>query len=195
MYDLEREKSLIHAAQAGDRRAFESLYEAFFPGLYGYVRSRMSTTVAAEDLMSDVVLKVVQKIEDFHWRYPGSFRAWIFQIARRELADYYRRNHMSNELLDENENLSDATLTPELQTLQREMREDLLGLVGNLSTRKREVVLLRYFGGLQNKEIAAVLDLDERTISAYLSRALSELQKELNQETKHLLLTREPRYD
>ena len=102
---------------------------------------------------------------------------------------------MSNELLDENENLSDATITPELQTLQRELREDLLGLVGNLSTRKREVVLLRYFGGLQNKEIAAVLDLDERTISAYLSRALSELQKELNQETKHLLLTREPRYD
>ena len=48
MYDLEREETLIHAAQAGDRRAFESLYEAFFPGLYGYVRSRMSTTVAAE---------------------------------------------------------------------------------------------------------------------------------------------------
>lgn len=195
MYDLEQEKTLIQAAQAGDRRAFESLYDAFFPGLYGYVRVRMSTTVAAEDLVSDVILRVVQKLNDFHWRYPGSFRAWIFQIARHKLADYHRRNHITNEPLDENENLSDASLTPELQALQWEKREGLLGLVGNLSPRKREIVLLRYFGGLQNKEIAAVLALDERTISAYLSRALSELQKEINQETKYLLLTTEPRYD
>ncbi|HSG46119.1 MAG TPA: sigma-70 region 4 domain-containing protein, partial [Anaerolineales bacterium] len=70
-----------------------------------------------------------------------------------------------------------------------------LGIVGKLSARKQEVVLLRYFGGLQNREIAAVLDLDERTISAHLSRALSELQDKVDQDTEHIFLTREPSYD
>jgi RNA polymerase sigma-70 factor (ECF subfamily) len=195
MYDLEREKSLIQAAQAGDRGAFERLYEAFFPGLYGYVRSRMSTTVDAEDLVSDVVLSIVQSLSDFRWRHPGSFRAWVFQIARRKLADHYRQNPMSPDTLDENETLPDATPTPEMQTLHREIRAGVLRSVKTLSARKQEVVLLHYFGGLQNKEIAAVLDLDERTVSAHLSRALSELQRELDRDTKNLRLNKEPSHD
>lgn len=195
MYDLEQEKTLICKAQAGDRNAFESLYKGFFPGLYAYVHSRMPTTVEAEDLISDVVLRLIQKLDDFNWQYPGSFRAWIFQIARRSLADYYRRNPILDETLDENESVPDSSLSPEAQTLRHEMRAGVLGVVGKLSARKQEVVLLRYFGGLQNKEIAAVLDLDERTISAHLSRALSELQDKVDQDSEHIFLTREPSYD
>jgi RNA polymerase sigma-70 factor (ECF subfamily) len=79
--------------------------------------------------------------------------------------------------------------------LHREVSADVLRLIEELSPRKQEVVLLRYFGGLQNKEIAAVLDLDERTISAHLSRALSELQEKLEKDPKNLLLKKEPSYD
>jgi RNA polymerase sigma-70 factor (ECF subfamily) len=195
MYDLQQEKSLVFATQEGNRNAFERLYKAFLPGLYGYVRARMSTTVDAEDLVSDVVLTVIQKLDTFRWRYPGSFRAWIFQIARRKLADYYRRNSLPHDSLEETETFVDAAPAPELQILRRELREDMLGLLNRLSTRKQEVVLLRYFGGLQNKEIAAVLDLDERTVSSYLSRALSELQKAFDQEPNILLLAKEAIHD
>ena len=195
MYELEHEKSLIQAAQTGDRSAFERLYDAFFPGLYGYMRSKMPTTVDTEDLVSEVVLTVVRKLEDFRWQYPGSFRAWLFQIARRKLTDFYRRNSVPADELDERETLSDSSPTPEVQTLHREVSADLLKVIGELSPRKQEVVLLRYFGGLQNKEIAAVLDLDERTISAHLSRALSELQEKLEKDTNKLLLNKEPSYD
>lgn len=65
----------------------------------------------AEDLVSDVLRSVVQKLSDFHWRYPGSFRAWIFQIARRKLIDYYRRNPATKETLDENDAVPDSSST------------------------------------------------------------------------------------
>jgi DNA-directed RNA polymerase specialized sigma24 family protein len=42
-------------------------------------------------------------------------------------------------------------------------------------SRRREIVALRYFGGLRNQEIAAVLGLGERTVAAHLSRALRDL--------------------
>ena len=49
-------------------------------------------------------------------------------------------------------------------------------LVEELPPRRREVISLKYFGGLQNREIAAVLGLDERTVASNLSRALNDLE-------------------
>ncbi len=195
MYDPEQERSLVFAAQAGDREAFGRLYDALLPGLYGYLRVRMPSTAETEDLVSDVVLILVQKLKKFRWRHPGSFRAWVFQIARRKLADYYRRNPVLNQGLGENETLPDSSPTPEMHALHREMQAGVLERVGELSPRKREVVLLRYFGGLRNNEIAAVLGLGERTISAHLSRALHELQQGLDGDAENLLLIRESTHD
>lgn len=195
MYELELEKSLVLAAQAGDRDAFGRLYTAILPGLYGYIRSRMPSTVEAEDLVSDVILMMVKKLGDFRWLNPGSFRAWVFQIARRKLVDKYRRSTVPNTEIDGNETLPDPAPTPEMQVLCHETREGVLGLVEKLSPRKQEVILLRYFGGLQNNEIAAVLELDERTISSYLSRAMDELQANLASNANELFLTKEYTYD
>jgi len=46
-----------------------------------------------------------------------------------------------------------------------------------LTPRRQEIVALRFFGGLRNREIAAVLDLDERTVAAHLARGLADLQR------------------
>jgi len=176
MYDPDQEKSLVLAAQAGNQDKFGKLYDALLPGLYGYVRARMFSDAEAEDVVSEVILTVVKKLRDFRWRHPGSFRAWVFQIARRELVDFYRQNSHTSETLDEHDSLPDLLAQPETLFSARETRTNLLSQIGQLSPRKQEVITLRYFGGLHNQEIAAVLDIDERTVSSYLSRALDELQ-------------------
>jgi len=195
MYELEQEKSLVLAAQAGDRDAFGRLYTTILPGLYGYIRSRTPSTVETEDLVSDVILMMVKKLGNFRWLTPGSFRAWVFQIARRKLVDKYRRSAVPNTGIDGVETLSDPAPTPEIQFLHHEARESVLELVKKLSPRKQEVILLRYFGGLQNNEIATVLELDERTISSHLSRALDELQASLASDANEMFLTKEYTYD
>ncbi len=52
-----------------------------------------------------------------------------------------------------------------------------------LPPRRQEVVALRFFGGLRNREIAAVLDLDERTVAAHLSRGLLDLHRRYQRTT------------
>jgi RNA polymerase sigma-70 factor (ECF subfamily) len=183
MYDPEQEETLLAAAQAGDRDAFGSLYDALLPGLYGYVRARMTSDLEAEDVVSDAILSVVKKLRDFRWRYPGSFRGWVFQIARRELIDFYRQNRLiTAPMQNAHESFPDPLPDPETWALRGESRADLLAMISRLSERKQEVVILRYFGGLRNTEIAAVLDLDERTVAAHISRALDELQSGLARE-------------
>jgi RNA polymerase sigma factor (sigma-70 family) len=119
----------------------------------------------------------------------------VFQIARRKLVDEYRRSAVSHNEIEEDETISDPAPTPEMQVLHHEMRGDVLGLVKCLGPRKQEVILLRYFGGLQNNEIASVLELDERTISSYLSRALGELRASSVSDTNNLFLTKEYTYE
>jgi RNA polymerase sigma factor (sigma-70 family) len=49
-------------------------------------------------------------------------------------------------------------------------------LVATLSPRRQEIVTLKFFAGLRNREIADVLELDERTVASHLSRGLQDLQ-------------------
>jgi RNA polymerase sigma-70 factor, ECF subfamily len=46
-----------------------------------------------------------------------------------------------------------------------------------LPPRRRDILLLKFFGGLRNQEIARMLNLDERTVASHLSRALDDLRR------------------
>jgi DNA-directed RNA polymerase specialized sigma24 family protein len=58
-----------------------------------------------------------------------------------------------------------------------------------LSPRRQEVVTLRFYGGLRNREIARVLGLDERTVAAHLCRAIQDLEGMCAAQTRTGLVT------
>jgi RNA polymerase sigma-70 factor (ECF subfamily) len=178
MYELDREEFLTVEAKEGDRGALALLYDGLFPGIYAYTRMRMPTTADAEDIVSETFLAVVNGLAKFQWSWPGSFRAWAFQIARNHIADFYRRDGRRQEdpAMDRPGSVFTEASALEDVAIQNESLQLLLTKIEAMSPRRREVLLLRYFGGLRNREIASTLSLDERTVSAYLSRALAELQ-------------------
>ena len=183
MYNLDQERELVQAAQSGSRKALGQLYDTLFPGVYAYARSRLPAQPDTEDCVADVFLTMVRQLHTFQWQRPGSFQAWIFQLVRHRIADFYRRPSPSAP-----ESLEPLAVAPDGQPgleerlLQIETEHDLLELVKSLSRRRQEVILLRYFAGLRNTEIAEVLHLDERTIASHLSRALDDLQQQLTTE-------------
>lgn len=178
MYLLEKEKTLVTQAQKGNRQAIAQLYDGLFPGVYAYTRLRLPTTADAEDIVSETFLAVVNRLPHFQWENTGSFRAWVFQIARNHIANFYRRKepNVTIPLAEAPDASLTQPFTPEDTFIQTERKHYLLSTIRHLSPRRQEVLLLRYFGGLRNNEIALALSLDERTVSAHLSRALAELQ-------------------
>lgn len=182
--ESQQEQRLV-AAAAGDGAtgadAFRQLYDAYLPRVYAYVGYRVGPTEDVEDVVAEVFVKMAGGLRRFVWRGPGSFSAWLFRIAHNEIAGHYRRTgprrrdeplESSPELRDER---PDANPSPELTEQTALIRR----LVGALPPRRREVVLLKYFGGLRNREIAAILGLDERTVASHLSRGLDELRRRL----------------
>lgn len=176
----DEERQLIEEAVENDN-FFRRLYDHYLPLIYAYVGYRIGSTADVEDVVAEVFVKMSGGLRRFVWRGPGSFSAWLFRIAHNEVAGYYRRmgprlHDMPLETSLEAPSvhpLGDSTIeSVERAALIREM-------LNELPSRQREVILLKYFGNLRNREIAQILELDERTVASHLSRGLSNLRQRL----------------
>lgn len=176
--DSAHERQLLE--RAGDEPdAFREIYSEYFPRLYTYFTYQTERAEDAEDLTSETFLEAVKSLPRFRYQGEGSFGAWLFGIARNRLHRFYRRNGHSpaaSPLVDLGD-LAVGDPSPEAAMLQKESAALIRRLIQRLPARRQEIVLLRFFGGLRNKEIAALLGLDERTIAAHVYRGLKDLER------------------
>jgi RNA polymerase sigma-70 factor, ECF subfamily len=177
--DPNREHILLAEARK-DLNAFQEVYDHYFPKVYAYVSYRVGRVQDTEDLVSNIFLKVIERLAIFEWKGEGSFGAWLFRIAHDKVVDFYRSNQTDHRVvpLEELPELVGSTLLPGDQFMQKEKLAYFRQLVGTLPSRQQEIITLKFFGGLRNLEIATILGLDERTIASHLCRGLREMHRQ-----------------
>lgn len=173
--DPKLEHRLISEAKRRQQEAFRALYRHYFPRVYAYVAYRVQRAEDAEDLTADIFTKIVESLAQFEYRGEGSFAAWVFRIAQNRVSQFYRQTETSIPL-DELPEFHQQGQSPDEIVIRKERFAWLSMLIDTLTPRRREIITLRFFGGLRNQEIAIILGLDERTVAAHLSRALTDLQ-------------------
>ena len=176
--DPARERQLIAQGQH-QPDAFRELYRHYFPRIYAYVAYRVGGRQDAEDVVAEVFLRVVKSLGRFEYRGAGSFAAWIFRIAHNRVNQFYRKQTHAFESLSLHDlpDIQSDSVSPDVQLLRKEQFARLHSLIATLSPRRQEIITLRFFGGLRNRDIAQVLGLDERTVASHLSRALADLER------------------
>ena len=157
-----------------DADTFAALYQRTFPRVYAYVMSMLRDRSAAEDVTAQAFERAYRKRGTYRAR-RGSPEAWLFGIARNAALDELRRRGRQAGLEGEPPD-RDAPM-PEDQaelTLRREVvREALTKLDG----RERDLLSLKFSGGLSNAEIGRVLGVSESNAGTRLHRALTKLRK------------------
>jgi RNA polymerase sigma-70 factor (ECF subfamily) len=161
------EQALIQRCQAGDWQAFEPLFRSH---VQMAVRTAYLITrdwAAAEDAAQEAFIRAYRALGSFR---PGSpFAPWLYRIvvneARRAAA---RRGRARAEALDPERlgNLHDSG---------RELQSEVWESVQELDKAHRLVVILKYFRGFSEAEIAAVLDLRPSTVKSRLYVARQRL--------------------
>ncbi len=153
---------------------FEALYHTELPRIYHFFCYRFGEGALAEDLTSATFEKA--------WRGRGRFRqqaafsTWLFTIARRVAQDYYRKHRYHVEVsLEESDNQPGSAILEEQVDQQADFAQLSL-LLARLADRERELVALKYGGGLTNRAIAQLTGLTESNVAVILHRTLQTLR-------------------
>ena len=174
------ERSIVVAAQQGDREAFRSLYERYRDGVYNIIFYSMGDELRAEDMLQVVFVKIYRGLPGF--RFEASLSTWIYRIALNECLNQQRRRgaqHIPFEALLGSDEEFDARDAPDRQHAEAERREIIHRALMELSPKLRAVVALKYLDGLSYEEIASVLECSVGTVGSRLNRALSQLEARL----------------
>ncbi|MGI9057209.1 MAG: RNA polymerase sigma factor [Ktedonobacteraceae bacterium] len=161
----------------------DALYRQYYPSVLAFLCFLVGTPEVAEDLASIVFEKAMTHLVDIHT--PEAVGAWLFRIARNCATDYFRRCKptISLEQLVLEEHPQTAAL--EESIVASEEKSYLLTHLKQLSEREREVIGLKFVAGLNNREIAGVLQIPEGTVGSLLHRTLRRLRTMLKEEGAH----------
>lgn len=174
------EWGLVRRAQLYDEAALERLYQAYYPKIYNYAFLQMGDVQAAEDLASDVMLKMIESLKGY--RFKGlPFGAWVFRIARNRLIDLHRRRRRRGEV-DLSETLSSTLANPQALTERALERGQLQVALKHLTVEQRQVIVLKFIEGFDNRSVGRIMARSEGAIKSLQHRALASLRRVLFQE-------------
>lgn len=171
---------LVHAWAAGDRRAGEALFEAHFAAVLRFFRNKMRRDdPQIDDLVQRTFLGVLEGHERL--REAGSFRAYLFGIARNQLFKQYRSQSRSRELLDFSfTSVAELQPSPSSVLAMNEAHRQLLLALQRLPVELQLVVELQFWEQLTVVELAEVVQLPVGTAKTRLRRARQLLAHELS---------------
>jgi RNA polymerase sigma-70 factor (ECF subfamily) len=168
----------IRQAQQGDQRAFDVIYERFADPLFRYVYARCGDASMAEDLVGDLWVRVIERLEGFRPPPSGveqAFAAWLYRIAHNLVIDSFRRKSSGNVPLDPS--VSDRDPTPDQRAIINDESRALRAAITQLTPDQREVVLLRFIEERSNAEVASLTGRSEGAVKVMQHRALGALAK------------------
>lgn len=177
--DAEPDARLVAGLRAGDAKAVETLVLRYHGPLMGYLlRVGGGQSGVAEDLHQQTWLSVMQNAARFDDRAGGGFKAWLFRIATNKANDLWRRRR--REAGDDALALV-AGPQPGDRLEAAEEAARLRDAIAKLPEAQRQVLLMRYYGGLKFVEIAEALGCPLNTALGRMHKAMLKL-KELMEE-------------
>jgi RNA polymerase sigma-70 factor (ECF subfamily) len=178
-------EQLVVRAQRGQENAFSELFDYFYPKILRYISFRVNQE-DVEDLVSEVFLRVVDKMKRYQKTTKGNFSAWVFRIAHNLVIDFYRQQKEYLRLTDPETgelqfDIPDNALNPHDSAVQHEEHRKIRGILKKLSDTHREVLQLKFLEGFSNPEIAEIIGKSEGNVRVIQLRALRELRKHFSE--------------
>jgi RNA polymerase sigma-70 factor (ECF subfamily) len=156
-----------------------SLYDEYYSKVARYAYVRIGDKTESEDIASEVFLKALDSIKTYEER-GLPMQAWLFRIAHNLVVDHLRRVSQRTivridkvEIKDETDPVAKAETNIEMTRVNEAME--------SLTEEQREVIRLRFFGGLTSAEAAGVLKKSDGAVREMQRAALEKLRNLLNE--------------
>lgn len=154
----------------------EEIYLAYKEKVVAYVRNRIADPYAVEDVVSEVFLKVYQKLECYD-ESRASISTWIYSITRNTVIDYYKKRKTQEGFLYEIEEVEEI---PDEMPASEALLESLANALETLSEQERDLIILHYYKGYTLKRIAGMMGMSYINAKVIHAKALSALRRLLH---------------
>ncbi len=164
---------IIIGCRKGDEACFSQLIDIYAKRCFGYFYRLSGSRETSEDLLSELFVKLVEKIDSYR---GGSFDGWLFRIASNIFHDHLRFRQRQTRLL--NEQGRRVQLQPtHSDGVDAGEADELQAALGKLDNEVRELIMMRYYSQLSFKEISQLRNEPIGTTLSKLHRGMKRLRE------------------
>lgn len=168
---------LLAGLQSLDPQAIGAIYDQYFSEVYRYVRYRIDNEVEAEDLASDVFLRLLEAAKKKQG--PGtSLKGWLITTASNAVNDHLRRRYRQSQM-ELSDSLADNSSSVTAEVDARQERQAVQTAYARLTDEQQHVLALRFGQGYSLEETAVHLKKNVNAVKALQFRALAALQRRI----------------
>lgn len=179
-YNELRDEELITLIASGEKDALEEFYNRHAPSVFSLARYMLRDHTRAEEVTQDIFLNLWLKASTYNPQ-RGKPKAWFMSIAHHRVIDQIRARKRSDQASDNvSHELLDLHPSPLLGTEEQAhrnlTREHILTELATLPKEQREVIVLAYFEGYSQSEIASISSLPLGTVKTRIRLAMQKLR-------------------
>lgn len=173
------EQGALDGLRRLDSQAVGAIYDQFFNEVFRYVRYRVSDDAVAEDISSDVFMRLLEAARKGQGPQT-SLKGWLIATASNAVNDHMRKQYrrpteaLAETLPDDNSNLH-------AEIDQREQNQAVQSAYAQLTAEQQHVLALRFGQGYSLEETAAFMKKNVNAIKALQFRALTALQRQIGE--------------
>ena len=164
-----------------DKKAANALVKSYYREVLGYVYNRSNNKEVAMDITQEIFVSMLQSIKNFD-NSKSSFRTWLYRIASRRIADYYRSSayHKSQQEISDLVLLDKEKFEPSIEK-SVEINE-INEFLDSLDRERREIFRLRIFEDCTFSKIAEITGLPESTVKTSFYATQKLIRKEFGED-------------
>lgn len=177
-------ETLLREAKKGSQPALAAIYDAFHQPLYRYIYRQVDGPETARDLTADLFRRFLQALQNGTGP-EQQLSAWLYRVAHNIIIDHYRRQQHRDHVPLYEEVVS-ADDDPVHLAEAHIATDQLYRALQQLTPDQQQIIALKFFAGLSNQEIAAIVAKPVGAVKALQHRAIAALRRQLQPLEKEL---------
>ncbi len=176
------DSELIHQYMQGQSAAIEALIRRHKDRIYTAIYMLVKDQYLAEDIFQDAFLKIVRTMNSGRYREQGKFLPWALRVAHNLCMDHFRKVRLDLPVTTEDgqeilQLMKFASESAEQSLERKQTHHSVRQLIELLPEDQKEVIVLRIYGDLSFKEIAAITSVSINTALGRMRYGLINLRK------------------
>ena len=173
---------LVIAFQDGNSTALEALITRYKDKLFSSIQFIVKDKYLAEDLFQETFVRIIDTLRNRRYNEEGKFLPWAMRIAHNLCVDHFRKVKRTPTILtSDNKDVFEVIVVVNENAEQKMIRQQgydrMHNMLAALPEEQREVIVLRHFGEMSFKEIAAATNCSINTALGRMRYGLINLRK------------------